>query len=107
MSVVPVEWPDECRPLSPGQMQMYTHQMQVPLDYLYNESMTQRITGLINLEILQESLDAVVARHEALRTIFCVSSTNFYTAVLPPDGISVPLVVRDRSNDDPEGASDE
>ena len=52
-----------------------------------------RVTGHLDLGILQGSLDDVVARHELLRTLVVRDADPPYQRVLPP--CRVPLQVRD------------
>src|SRR5215510_15344016 len=52
-----------------------------------------RITGRVDLAVLQGSLDDVVARHELLRTLVVRDADPPYQMVLPP--CRVPLEVRD------------
>src|ERR1700732_1516377 len=52
-----------------------------------------RVTGHVDLAILQGSLDDVVARHELLRTLVARDADPPYQRVLPP--CRVPLEVRD------------
>ena len=52
-----------------------------------------RITGHVDLEVLQGALDDVVARHELLRTVVVRDADPPYQSVFPP--CPVPLEVRD------------
>jgi len=52
-----------------------------------------RVSGHVDLEVLQGSLDDVVARHELLRTLVVRDADPPYQMVLPP--CRVPLEVRD------------
>ena len=52
-----------------------------------------RVTGPVDLAVLQGSLDSVVARHELLRTLVIRDADAPYQRVLPP--CPVPLEVRD------------
>lgn len=54
---------------------------------------TLRITGQVDLSLLQGALDDVVARHELLRTLVIRDADPPYQKVLPP--CQVPLRVRD------------
>ena len=54
---------------------------------------TLRITGQVDLSLLQGALDDVVARHELLRTLVIRDADPPYQNVLPP--CQVPLTVRD------------
>src|SRR5215470_19308554 len=52
-----------------------------------------RVTGHVDLAVLQGALDDVVARHELLRTIVVRDADPPYQQVFPP--CQVPLEVRD------------
>jgi hypothetical protein len=52
-----------------------------------------RVTGHVDLAVLQGALDDVVARHELLRTLVVRDADPPYQMVLPP--CRVPLEVRD------------
>jgi condensation enzyme len=54
---------------------------------------TLRVTGQVDLSLLQGALDDVVARHELLRTLVIRDADPPYQKVLPP--CQVPLTVRD------------
>ena len=54
---------------------------------------TVRVTGQVDLAVLQGSLDDVVTRHELLRTLVVRDADPPYQVVLPP--CRVPLEVRD------------
>jgi hypothetical protein len=60
-----------------------------------------RITGPVDLAVLQGSLDDVVARHELLRTAVVRDADPPYQEVLPP--CRVPLEVRDLTTADAAG----
>src|SRR5580698_8110235 len=52
-----------------------------------------RITGPVDLAVLQDAMDDVVARHELLRTVVVRDADPPYQQVFPP--CRVPLEVRD------------
>src|SRR3984885_7091473 len=52
-----------------------------------------RVTGHVDLAVLQGSLDDVVARHELLRTLVVRDADPPYQKILPP--CPVPLAVKD------------
>jgi condensation enzyme len=54
---------------------------------------TLRVTGQVDLSLLQGALDDVVARHELLRTLVIRDADPPYQKLLPP--CQVPLTVRD------------
>ncbi len=56
----------------------------------YNDSVLAHIKGDLNVEALRRSLDALVGRHEALRTTF--HSSGEYQQIAPSGSMTVPLV---------------
>jgi amino acid adenylation domain-containing protein len=60
--------------LSFAQQRMWLLEQIDPNSAAYLVPTTQRLTGKLNIGVLQQSLDAIVARHEALRTNFLTSS---------------------------------
>jgi Condensation domain. len=57
-------------PLSFAQQRIwFLHQMDSQ-NPAYNESPTIRLTGSLNIEVLEQSLNAIIERHEILRTTF-------------------------------------
>jgi condensation enzyme len=64
-----------------------------PFGSRYLISFALRITGPVDLTVLQGALDDVVARHELLRTLVVRDADPPYQMVLPP--CPVPLEVRD------------
>jgi amino acid adenylation domain-containing protein len=59
-------------PLSFAQQRLWFLDQFEPASPLYNISQVVRLHGLLNVNALQKTLDALVARHEALRTTFAV-----------------------------------
>ena len=55
---------------SPAQKQLWFHQQYAPQSTAYTIADVHRIRGPLDVGILQASLDAIVARHESLRTTF-------------------------------------
>lgn len=56
--------------LSPGQRRLWFFRELAPELPLYNESEAVRLLGELDVGAMQEALDAVIARHEVLRTTF-------------------------------------
>jgi amino acid adenylation domain-containing protein len=71
----------ESVPLSFAQQRLWFLDQLEPDNPLYNVPTALRLSGKLNVELLRRSLDAIVARHEALRTIF-----------VPLDGIPVQVI---------------
>jgi len=63
-------------PLSFAQQRLWFLDQLEPNSPLYNIPIAMRLSGVLNVEALQKSLNAVLARHEALRTHFVVVDGN-------------------------------
>ncbi|MFN6465859.1 MAG: non-ribosomal peptide synthetase [Nostoc sp. DedVER02] len=72
----------ESAPLSFAQQRVWFLEQLEPNSPAYIVSNAQRLTGKLNVGVLQQSLDAIVVHHEALRT-------NFITS---PDGSPVQII---------------
>jgi len=59
-------------PLSTAQQQVWLHGQLVPEVPLYNEVLILERMGSLNREILEQSFQEIIRRHEALRTTFAV-----------------------------------
>lgn len=57
-------------PLSFAQQRLWFLDQLEPNSFLYNISKAVRLRGQLHVDVLEETLDAIVARHEALRTVF-------------------------------------
>ena len=73
-------------PLSFAQQRLWFLDQLAPNSPLYNIAALARLEGSINIRLLQQSLGAVIARHETLRTRFVC-----------PDGIPVQVIDPPRS----------
>ena len=60
----------EVAPLTPAQQAVWTAEQRNPDSAAYNAPMVLRLRGALNPSALEAALDAVVARHEILRTAF-------------------------------------
>ena len=61
---------DEALPLSFGQQRMWFLYQLDPTNTLYNIPIALRLTGQLDLEVLERTLREIIRRHEALRTTF-------------------------------------
>jgi len=80
-------------PLSFAQQRLWFLEQLYPGTPLHNISRVIRLSGALDAEVLQRTLDAVVARHEALRTI--IVTTNGTPMQVVTAASSVPMVVTD------------
>ena len=58
------------KPLSSAQQRLWFLHHWDPASPLYNSPLLLRLQGVLDLSALQQALDALVARHETLRTVF-------------------------------------
>src|SRR5262245_224912 len=79
-------------PLSFGQeLLWFLNQMDLDSP-AYNEPIAVRLTGALDVETLKKSLDAIVARHEIIRTTFVSSDGNPLQVIGLPRSIEVPII---------------
>src|SRR2546427_13064828 len=84
--------PGHAIPLSHGQQQIWLHCQLAPELPLYNELLTVRRTGPLDVSALERSLSEVIRRHEAWRTTFDTVDGEPVQVVLPPPTISLPII---------------
>jgi amino acid adenylation domain-containing protein len=82
-------------PLSCGQERLWFLDRLHPGGCAYNVPMALRLRGDLRAQALREALDAIVARHEALRTTFVLGPEGPRAVVSAPS--AAPLPVRDLS----------
>lgn len=87
-------------PLSPAQRRLWLINVMNPGDAAYNMPLFLRMRGKLDLPLLQSSLDALLARHEPLRTVYRVFEEEPVQVVLRPEAF--PLLV-DNVMDVPAG----
>ncbi|MGP3963942.1 amino acid adenylation domain-containing protein [Nonomuraea sp. 3N208] len=76
-------------PLSFAQERLWFLQRFDPGDASYNMYLVLRLRGELDTDALREALDAVVARHESLRTSFADVDGEPITVIHPPGPVSV------------------
>ncbi|MGW4356405.1 amino acid adenylation domain-containing protein, partial [Nocardia sp. NPDC004582] len=83
-------------PLSPVQTRMWLINRLDPESAAYNLPSAVRITGAIDTTVLTAAFADVVARHEALRTIYPSDPEGLgYQLILPAETAPLPLEIRD------------
>ncbi len=94
-TLAPIEKVDRERPLplSFAQQRLwFLDQYEEATSTAYNLPLAFRLRGELDLEALQKALDALVRRHESLRTIFPVDAGRASQKVLPPGTVKLDLV---------------
>ncbi|WP_063748729.1 non-ribosomal peptide synthetase, partial [Chondromyces apiculatus] len=71
---------------------------------LYNIHFSIHMEGPVDASLLQQSITAIVARHEVLRTTFHDVEGDFFGLVMPPGDVALPLVDLRAINPDAQGA---
>jgi surfactin family lipopeptide synthetase A len=79
-------------PLTFAQQQLWLHAQLAPDSSLYNEPLTVRRKGPLDVSALERSFTEIVRRHEAWRTIFPVIDGQPVQRVEPPFEIKLPLI---------------
>ncbi|HEX6292071.1 MAG TPA: condensation domain-containing protein, partial [Herpetosiphonaceae bacterium] len=79
-------------PLSFAQQRLWFLDQLEPDSPFYNMPLTVRLKGPLHLEALQDSLDEIVRRHEALRTIFPLVDSQPVQRILPEAGCPLSLI---------------
>ncbi len=75
-----------------GQEQLWIHAQMVADLLIYNEPVTVRRTGPLDLEALKESLNEIIRRHEAWRTNFAIQDGQLVQVINPAFDLELPLV---------------
>ncbi|MCU1268149.1 MAG: amino acid adenylation enzyme/thioester reductase family protein [Acidobacteria bacterium] len=84
--------PGSSVPPSFGQEQLWLH-AQLSGDFpLYNEPVTVRRTGPLDLVALKQSLNEIIRRHEAWRTTFSTRDGQLVQIINPPVDLELPVV---------------
>ncbi|HEX2094621.1 MAG TPA: amino acid adenylation domain-containing protein, partial [Longimicrobiaceae bacterium] len=90
---IPRRIPGERCPLSFSQQRLWFVDRYEPGSAAYHALSVVRFDGALDVEALRSALDGVVARHEALRTVFAERGGEAEQVVLPP--LRVPFRVED------------
>ncbi len=79
-------------PLSPAQERIWFLDRFEQDSGAYNISVSMHLTGAVNVDVLEKSINAVINRHEILRTIFPEKNEQPIQEILPALSISLPIV---------------
>ena len=84
--------PGSPAPLSFGQEQLWIH-AQLAADFpIYNEPVTVRRTGPLDVAALKQSLNEIIRRHEAWRTNFATKDGQLVQVIHPVTNFELPVV---------------
>src|SRR5438105_2618827 len=79
-------------PVSLAQERLWLLDQSEPDSAAYNMSVTIHLRGLLDVRVLERSLNAIVQRHEALRTTFPLMDGKPVQAIAPTLTVSLPVV---------------
>ncbi|HEY9666644.1 MAG TPA: condensation domain-containing protein, partial [Coleofasciculaceae cyanobacterium] len=79
-------------PLSFAQARLWFLDRIAPGNCAYNIPAAVRLTGLLNVQALQQSLNEIVRRHEALRTNFAMGNEQPIQVIAPNLTLPLPIV---------------
>ncbi|MDC0706903.1 amino acid adenylation domain-containing protein [Stigmatella sp. ncwal1] len=89
------EWPvrdaSQPAPLSFAQQRLWFLEQLQPGNALYNLLMVIRMDGRLDAAVLEKSFNAIIARHEALRTVFVEREGQPSQVISPPLALQVPV----------------
>ena len=83
---------DEPALTSFGQEQLWIHAQLVDDPTIYNEPLTVRRTGPLDVQALKKSLNEIIRRHEAWRTNFAVQDGQLVQIINPVFKLDLPFV---------------
>ncbi|WP_086691624.1 amino acid adenylation domain-containing protein [Nostoc sp. T09] len=83
---------DENLPLSFAQGRLWLQEQLYPGTFTYNISAAVHFAGCLNVAALEQSLNEIVQRHEALRTIFSLVNGQAFQAIAPTLTIQLPII---------------
>ncbi|OQW95901.1 MAG: hypothetical protein BWK79_00780 [Beggiatoa sp. IS2] len=90
-------------PLSFAQEQLWLATQLTPEIPVYNEPFTLYFKTELNISVLERSLNEIVSRHEALRTVFLMVEGQLIQQVLPFETFTLPVLdLRDLPTDQRE-----
>ena len=101
LSVVPpivVQQRPKILPLSFAQQRLWFLDQLLPDTALYNVPLALKLTGTLNLNILEKAFDALIERHESLRTIFPTTEGEAQQLILPLLSVNMAQCLEDISS---------
>lgn len=85
-------------PLSFGQQRIWVLEKMLPNTATYNISRVLRLTGLLNINAFEKAINAIIRRHESLRTVFLLSNKEPCQSILPSFTINLSKFTIDLKN---------
>lgn len=79
-------------PLSFSQQRLWFLDQLVPNNPAYNVVMAFHSSGKLNIDVLQQSINEIVRRHESLRTVFQNIDGQAFQVILPNLTVTLPVI---------------
>src|SRR5262249_33538326 len=79
-------------PLSFAQQQLWLIHQMAPDSPAYNLPRAVRLTGLLDLQALRQSLNEIVRRHESLRTTFAMQDDQPVQVISSTSSLAIPVL---------------
>jgi aspartate racemase len=79
-------------PLSFAQQRLWFLAQLEPESAAYNQPKAIRLSGVLNADVLKKTLDAIVARHEVLRTTFTLVDGNPVQVIAESGSVELPVI---------------
>ena len=79
-------------PLSYAQQRLWFLAQLDPHSTAYNNTRAYKVSGNLNLPALQQSIDAIIRRHESLRTTFVIQAGEPIQLIQPAQSLPITLV---------------
>lgn len=90
--LTPRDRPDQAIPLSFGQRRLWFLDQIDPGRSVYNINKAMRLKGALDVPALERSLNAIVARHESLRTVFAMTGEEPVQVIRPSVRLSLTCI---------------
>ena len=90
--IIPSRIKNQVLPLSFAQQRLWFLDQLMPASPLYNMAIALRIRGPLNIFFLQQSLNAVISRHEVLRTTIEVVDGSPRQVVADKRLVEIPVI---------------
>ncbi len=92
LSIIYPRKKQDCYDLSFGQQRLWFMSELEPDSPVYHITWSVKLTGQLDLDALQKTLNAIVTRHEALRTIFTLIDSKPVQIITENDQVQIPLI---------------
>lgn len=89
---LPSSLPSTFFPLSLGQERLWLHEKTLAANPVYNIPIAYNLTGLLNIEVLKQSLQEIIQRHSILRTAFTSVEETPMQQCLPTVSLFLPVI---------------